>query len=47
MYKDISKLKNIHKGEDIWVVLGGSSMDYIDSDFFKNTVIFYLRHTSL
>tara|TARA_A100001391_G_scaffold140690_1_gene98676 strand:+ start:488 stop:1165 length:678 start_codon:yes stop_codon:yes gene_type:complete len=39
MYKDISKLKNIHKGEDIWVVLGGSSMDYIDSDFFKNKIV--------
>ena len=31
MYKDISKLKNIHKGEDIWVVVAGSSMDCVQT----------------
>ena len=39
MYKNISELKNIHSGEDIWVILGGSSMDYISSDFFKNKIV--------
>lgn len=39
MYKNVSELKNIHSGEDIWVILGGSSMDYISSDFFKNKIV--------
>ena len=34
--KSFEELKNKHKGEDIWLVLAGSSMDYVSSDFFKN-----------
>ena len=39
MYKSILELKNKHKGEDIWIVLGGSSMDYIGDSFFKNKIV--------
>jgi hypothetical protein len=39
MYKEISKLKNKHSGEDIWIILGGSSMDYVSSSFFENKIV--------
>lgn len=38
MNKKITELKNIHKGEDIWVIGAGSSMDYVDSSFFENKI---------
>lgn len=38
MYKSIKELKDKHVGEDIWVILAGSSMDYINPDFFKGKV---------
>lgn len=37
-YKSLTELKNIHSGEDIWVLLAGSSMDYIDQSFFENKI---------
>ena len=36
MYKNISELKNKYKGEDIWIVLAGSSMNYVSDSFFEN-----------
>ena len=44
-YKNIEELKDIHKGEDIWLVLAGSSMDYVSSDFFKNKIVIGQNHT--
>lgn len=35
---NISKFKDIHKGEDIYVVGSGPSCDYIDPNFFKNKI---------
>jgi len=39
MYKNISELKNKHKGEDIWIVLAGSSMNYVSDSFFENKIV--------
>ena len=39
MYKSISELKNKYTGQDIWIVLAGSSMDYVSSDFFENKIV--------
>lgn len=36
--KDIQALQNIHKDEDIWIIMAGSSMNYIDSSFFQNKI---------
>tara|TARA_B100000073_G_scaffold314640_1_gene289964 strand:- start:567 stop:1244 length:678 start_codon:yes stop_codon:yes gene_type:complete len=38
MNKNITDLKNKHKDEDIWIILAGSSMDYISTDFFNNKI---------
>jgi len=38
-YKNISELKDKHKGEDIWVIAAGSSMDYVDKSFFSNKIV--------
>jgi len=39
MYKNISELKNKYKGEDIWIVLAGSSMNYVSDSFFENKIV--------
>lgn len=33
--KNIRELKNKHKDEDIWIILAGSSLNYVSKDFFK------------
>ena len=38
MNKSITELRNIHKGQDIWIIGAGSSMDYVDSSFFDNKI---------
>ncbi len=38
MNKSITELKNTHKGEDIWIIGAGSSMDYVDPSFFENKI---------
>lgn len=38
MYKYISALKNYHKGEDIYVLGSGASMNYLDKSFFNNKI---------
>jgi|TARA_R100001015_G_C4622946_1_gene180569 hypothetical protein len=43
-YKSIKELKNIHKGEDIWLILAGSSMDYVDKEFFENKIVIGQNH---
>lgn len=37
--KDFKDLKNLHKGEDIWCIAAGSSMDFIDPSFFINKIV--------
>ena len=32
-------LKNIHSGQDIWVIAAGPSMDYVAADFFEGKVV--------
>ena len=39
MQKTIQELKDKHKGEDIWVIAAGSSMDYVDKSFFSNKIV--------
>lgn len=36
--KSIKSLKNKHKGEDIWVVGSGASMNYVHPSFFDNKI---------
>ena len=36
--KKISELKEIHTGEDVWVLAAGPSMNYLDPSFFENKV---------
>jgi hypothetical protein len=36
--KLLKNLKDKHKGEDIWALLAGSTMDYINPSFFKNKI---------
>ena len=44
MNKSITELKNIHKGEDIWIIGAGSSMNYVDSSFFENKICISVNH---
>lgn len=39
--ESIEKFRNIYKGQDVWVVGSGSSVNYIDPSFFdgKNTIV--------
>ena len=39
VYKKLEELKDKHKGEDIWGICAGSSMNYISSDFFENKLV--------
>jgi hypothetical protein len=34
----MKELKNIHLNQDIWLLLAGSSMDYVDASFFENKI---------
>lgn len=36
--KSITELKDIHKGEDIWVIGAGPSMNFVDPSFFENKI---------
>jgi len=36
--KSIKELKDIHNGQDIWIIGAGSSMDFVDPSFFDNTI---------
>ncbi len=38
IYKNIMELKDIHKGEDIWILNAGSSMNFVDNSFFDNKI---------
>ena len=42
-HKNITELKDIYKGLDIWCVLAGSSMDYIDPSFFEDKIVIGLN----
>tara|TARA_R110002050_G_scaffold112135_6_gene226223 strand:+ start:51 stop:734 length:684 start_codon:yes stop_codon:yes gene_type:complete len=44
MSKNIKKLKNKYQGEDIWLLLAGSSVDYIDKSFFENKITIGQNH---
>jgi hypothetical protein len=39
--KPIGKLKDIHKGHDIYVVASGASADFIDQTFFDNKLAIF------
>lgn len=34
--KKINELKNIHQGDDIWVIAAGPSLNYVNNSFFEN-----------
>jgi hypothetical protein len=38
MYRQITELKNIHKDKDIWIICAGSSMNYVEPNFFDNKI---------
>jgi hypothetical protein len=38
MIKPITLLKNIHKGEDIYIIASGASLNFIDPQFFSNKI---------
>ena len=38
MTQDITSLKDSHKGEDIYVLGSGTTLDFIDKDFFTNKI---------
>tara|TARA_Y100001972_G_scaffold31446_2_gene38709 strand:+ start:264 stop:935 length:672 start_codon:yes stop_codon:yes gene_type:complete len=42
--KTIKELKNIYQGKDIWLIAGGSSMDFIDPSFYENKITIGLNH---
>jgi hypothetical protein len=37
--RDLLEFKNIHKGEDIYVLASGKSVDFIDNTFFNNKIV--------
>ena len=39
MRRPHTELKNVHKGEDIWVIGAGASMNYIDPSFFDGKLV--------
>lgn len=36
--KSITELRNAHRGQDIWLIASGKSLDYVDPAFFRNKV---------
>lgn len=38
MKREIRELKNIHKGQDIWIIAAGPSMDFVDPSFFEGKI---------
>jgi len=38
MQSEITKLKDIHKDKDIWVLAAGASMSYVNPTFFENKI---------
>ena len=38
MIKYVNGLKDKHKGQDIWIVASGASMNYVDPSFFENKI---------
>ena len=38
MTQNITSLKDLHKGEDIYVLGSGTTLDFIDKDFFNNKI---------
>ena len=36
VYKKLQELKDKYKGEDIWGICAGASMNHISSEFFEN-----------
>ena len=42
----IKELKDVHNGQDIWIIGAGSSMDFVDPSFFDNKICISV-HTSI
>jgi len=38
MRHSITELKGIHKGQDLWVIAAGPSMDYVNPSFFEGKI---------
>lgn len=38
MKKEIKELKDLYRGQDVWVIAAGSSMNYVDPSFFENKI---------
>jgi len=36
--KTVQEFKNIHTGEDIWIIAAGPSVNYVDPTFFNNKI---------
>ena len=44
MSKLLTELKNIYQDKDIWIIAGGSSMNFIDPSFYDNKITIGLNH---
>ncbi len=44
MKRNFTEFKNIHKGQDIWVIAAGATMDYISPSFFENKITIGINH---
>lgn len=42
--RPVQELQNRHKGQDIYLIAGGKSLDYLDLNFFVNKVTVGLNH---
>lgn len=40
----IDKLRNRHRGEDIWLIASGKSLDYVSPRFFDNKITLGINH---
>tara|TARA_Y100001970_G_scaffold76688_1_gene97350 strand:- start:49500 stop:50198 length:699 start_codon:yes stop_codon:yes gene_type:complete len=44
---NITEFKNKHKGQDIWVIAAGPTMNYIEPSFFENKITVGLNRVSI
>lgn len=38
MRRNVKEFKNIHKGQDMWIIAGGASLNYVRPSFFHNKI---------
>jgi len=43
----IQTLKQVHQGEDIWIIAAGSSMNYVENSFFENKITIGINRVAM